>query len=86
MKTLVATRKKAVGKLLKAIRKIREQPVYDSIFEQGSHTKSSQPFFAETGYKVWLHLRKLLIVDHINSSGGFRGGSKGSMEPPFWIQ
>ena len=48
----LSIRKKAVRKLLKAIRKIREQPVDDSIFEQGSHTKSSEPFFAETAYKV----------------------------------
>ena len=41
-----------MGKLLKAIRIIREEPVDDSIFEQGSHTKSSETFFAETAYKV----------------------------------
>ena len=58
----LSIRKKVVGKLLKAIRKIREQPVDDSIFEQGSHNESSEPFFAETAYKVWLHLRKLLLT------------------------
>ena len=61
----LSIRKKAVGKLLKAIRKIREQPVDDSIFEQGSHTKSSEPFFAEAAYKA-LAASEETVVDHIN--------------------
>ena len=61
----LSIRKKAMDKLLKAIRKIREQPVDDSIFEQGSHTKSSEPFFAETAYKG-LAASEETVVDHIN--------------------
>ena len=61
----LSIRKKAVGKLLKAIRKIREQPVDDSIFEQGSHTKSSEPFFAEIVYKA-LAASEETVVDRIN--------------------
>ena len=61
----LSIRKKAVGKLLKAIRKIREQPVDDSIFEQGSHTKSSEPFFTETAYKA-LAASEETVVDRIN--------------------
>ena len=61
----LSKREKAVGKLLKALRKIREQPVDDSIFEQGSHTKSSEPFFAETVYKA-LAASEETVVDRIN--------------------
>ena len=43
----LSVRKKAVGELLKAIRNIREQPLDDSMFEQGLHSKSSEPFYAE---------------------------------------
>ena len=64
----LSIRKKAVGKLLKAIRKFREQPVDDSIFEQGSHTKSSGPFFAETAYKVSAASEET-VVDRINRHG-----------------
>ena len=30
--------------------------------------------------------RALICVHAHMLSGGFRGGSKGSMEPPFWLQ
>ena len=48
----LSVRKTAVGKLLKAIRNIREQPLDDGMFEQGLHSKSSEPFYAKTAYKV----------------------------------
>ena len=61
----LSVRKKAVGDLLKAIRNIREQPLDDSMFEQGSHTKSSEPFFTETAYKVSAASEKT-AVDHVS--------------------
>lgn len=60
----LSVRKKAVGELLKAIRNIREQPLDDSMFEQGLHSKSSEPFYAETAYKV-LAASEETVVDQV---------------------
>ena len=60
----LSVRKTAVGKLVKAIRNIREQPLDDSMFEQGLHSKSSELFHAETTYKVLAAFEET-VVDHV---------------------
>ena len=34
----------------------------------------------------WINKLHTLFKVSCMHSGGFRGGSKGSMEPPFWLQ
>ena len=41
----LALRKKLVGELLKAIRAISQQSLSDDVFEEGSHTVYSEPYF-----------------------------------------
>ena len=58
----LSIRKKAVGKLLKAIRKIREQPVDDSILNKAHILNPVSHSLLRQHTKFRLHLRKLLLI------------------------
>ena len=47
----LALRKKLVGELLKTIRSIAQQAISSDTFEDGLHTVSSEPYYAEIAYK-----------------------------------
>ena len=61
----LALRKTLVGQLLKTIRTVGQQSFSDDVFEEGSHTVSSEPFFRDTSYKAPV-LKQVTIIDHKN--------------------
>ena len=59
----LALRKKLVGELLKTIRSIAQQAISNDTFEDGLHTVSSEPYYAEMAYKSAI-IREKTIIDH----------------------
>ena len=58
----LALRRKLVGELLKTIRNIDQQTFSEKVFEEGSHTISSEPYFRETSYKCPA-LKEVTVID-----------------------
>ena len=58
----LALRKKLVGELLKTIRSIDQQAISNDTFENGLHTVSSEPYYAEMAYKSVV-IREKTIID-----------------------
>ena len=63
----LALRRKLVGELLKTIRTISQQSLSDDIFEEGSHTVSSEPYFHDAAYKDPA-LEEVTIIDRKSRS------------------
>jgi len=54
-----------VGELLKTVRCISQQTFGEEVFEEGSHTILSKPYFCETSYKC-LALKEVTVIDRKN--------------------
>ena len=58
----LALRRKLVGELLKVVRSVGQHTFSEEMFEEGSHTVSSEPYFWETSYKSPL-LKEATVID-----------------------
>ena len=61
----LALRRQMVGEFLQTKRTIQQHLVDNSSFENGVHTKSSEPYFAEVAYKVSA-ATEVTVVDRDN--------------------
>ena len=58
----LALRRKLVGELLKVVRSVGQHTFSEEMFEEGSHTVSSEPYFWETSYKSPV-LKEVTVID-----------------------